>query len=96
MTDKQPEAQRLADWLEPRAESIEHINAASLLRTQHAAIERKDALLRQAMRQMGKFSADDVCEALHHKKADRHALLAPCPVAGRFMSVLDAITKELQ
>ena len=60
-----------------------------------AAIERKDALLRQAMRQMGKFSADDVCEALHHKKADRHALLAPCPVAGRFMSVLDAITKEL-
>lgn len=60
------------------------------------AIERKDALLRKAWRQMSKLSADDVCEALHHKKEDRHGLLAPCPVAGRFMAVREAITKELQ
>lgn len=45
MTDKQPEALELADMLDaaglPRGGAI--------LRTQHAEIERKDALLRQAL-----------------------------------------------
>lgn len=48
MTDKQPEALRLADALDlghPLAEEAQQ--AAALLRTQHAAIERKDALLGQ-------------------------------------------------
>lgn len=49
----QPEALRLADELLepmegfPEPTTLEK-NAAALLRTQHAAIERKDALLRQA------------------------------------------------
>ena len=57
MTDKQPEALRMAAWLEPRAESIEHVNAAALLRTQHAAIERKDALLRRAVGALDLYKA---------------------------------------
>lgn len=54
MTDKQPDALRLADELLepmegfPEPTTLEK-NAAALLRTQHAAIERKDALLRQAL-----------------------------------------------
>ena len=64
MTDKQPEALRLADWLEPRAESIEHINTAALLRTQHAAIERKDALLRQALGALREYAEYDHCVLL--------------------------------
>lgn len=54
MTDKQPEALKLADELLepmegfPEPTTLEK-NAAALLRTQHTAIERKDALLRQAL-----------------------------------------------
>lgn len=54
MSEKQPEALRLADALD-----IAHyedgdieLDAAALLRTQHADIERKDALLRQALEAM--------------------------------------------
>lgn len=47
MTDKQPEALRIADELE--AEFPLMVNTVAMLRTQHAAIERKDALLRQAL-----------------------------------------------
>lgn len=53
MTDKQPEALRVADELLepiegfPSPTTLEK-NAAALLRTQHAAIERKDALLKRA------------------------------------------------
>lgn len=52
MTDKQPEALRLAAQMDAEQKrtvelDIMHFNAAQLLRTQHAAIERKDALLRQ-------------------------------------------------
>ena len=54
MTDKQPDPLRVADELVepmegfPEPTTLEK-NAAALLRTQHAAIERKDALLRQAL-----------------------------------------------
>lgn len=53
MTDKQPEALRLADahkelgWIACTPEWGK--DAAAMLRAQHAAIERKDALLRQAL-----------------------------------------------
>ena len=45
--DEQPEALRLADELENEFPLM--VNTAALLRTQHADIERKDALLRQAL-----------------------------------------------
>lgn len=45
MQDKQPDAFGYAYCLESRGFEAE----ATLLRTQHAAIERKDALLRQAL-----------------------------------------------
>lgn len=50
MTDKQPEALRLANDLDkPKIGTVVSFKeVAALLRTQHAAIERKDALLRQA------------------------------------------------
>ena len=60
-----------------------------------AAIERKDALLRQALEQMGKFSAIDICETQHHKKADQHSPIAQCPVAERFRVVWFAIKQEV-
>lgn len=53
MTDKQPDALRLADGLEKVIQGLNptrlEMQIAALLRTQHAAIERKDALLRQAL-----------------------------------------------
>lgn len=69
MTDKQPDALRLADALDQNADldSAEGGNpavcklewdAAALLRTQHAAIERKDALLRQALGALSDFDYD--------------------------------------
>lgn len=54
MTDKQPETLRLADALDDstcaRLLRPTTTEAAALLRTQHAAIERKDALLRQCLK----------------------------------------------
>ena len=54
MTDKQPEALRVADELEAPIGTMTSYaaaqQAAALLRTQHAAIERKDALLRQCLK----------------------------------------------
>lgn len=56
MTDKQPEALRRADHLDAVDTHVLQSNtlkpAAALLRTQHAAIARKDALLRQALEAM--------------------------------------------
>lgn len=54
MSDKQPEALLIADQCDESAklwanEVRTRRQAAALLRTQHAAIERKDALLRQAL-----------------------------------------------
>jgi hypothetical protein len=61
MTDKQPEALLIADQCDESAkrwanEVRTRRQAAALLRTQHAAIERKDALLRQALEA---FEAND-------------------------------------
>ena len=46
MTDQQPEALKWAVFCEG---NVLYHPVAALLRTQHAAIERKDALLRQAL-----------------------------------------------
>lgn len=94
MTDKQPEALRLADWLEPRAESIEHINAASLLRTQHAAIERKDALLRQALEAITHGCPPGCNDGMTDSGGTYpwgEAVLMPCPAC----ETAKSITKEL-
>lgn len=98
--DEQPKdaALRLAarqekgPWLLTYQDAAE---SATLLRTQHAEIERKDALLRQALEQMGQFSAIDICDTQHHKKADQHSPIAQCPVAERFRAVWFAIKQEL-
>lgn len=55
MTDKQTDPLFLADQCEAMAaiwanEVETRLQAAALLRTQHAAIERKDALLRQCLK----------------------------------------------
>jgi hypothetical protein len=48
MTDKQPEALRLADEVDKVAQTFPDMaEVSAMLRTQHAAIERKDALLRR-------------------------------------------------
>lgn len=97
MTDKQPEA--LAQMLQPGGIVPIDVETTAMLvgeiTRQHAAIERKDALLRQALEQMGQFSAIDICETQHHKKADQHSPIAQCPVAERFRAVWFAITSEL-
>ncbi len=69
--------------------------AAALLRVWSVDIERKDALLRQAVELIGSFSAIDICETQHHKKADQHSHIAQCPVAERFRAVWFAIKQEL-
>lgn len=96
----QPQALTLADKCDESAaawmsEIDTRKQAAALLRAQHAALERKDALLRQALEQMGQFSSFNICETQHHKKADQHSPIAQCPVAERFRAVWFAITKEL-
>ena len=86
MTDKQPEALRIADavfaaipWVPAGAPARKTLgDAAALLRTQHAAIERKDALLRQACEAMDKWNREQPGFACEMEAA------------------LYAITKELQ
>lgn len=48
-TDKTPEALRLADWLQSRAESIEQVKAAALLRSQHQRIQELEKGLQSAI-----------------------------------------------
>lgn len=86
MTDKQPEALLIADQCDESAklwanEVRTRRQAAALLRTQHAAIERKDALLRQAL------------EALENHTGNYKLTKSECV---QYDVVLDAITKELQ
>lgn len=53
-----PEALRLADWLQSRAESIEQVNAAHLLRAQHeriTALESDHKMLREALTPFAEF-----------------------------------------
>lgn len=89
MTDKQPEALRLANNLEagknfhaPSSVWFDcHLSdvakkAAALLRTQHAAIERKDALLRRLITALDIDRHDvddwppDSCEAVYAIKQE--------------------------
>lgn len=92
MTDKQPEALHYADILEnttnfyPESSSMPDLRlaevageSAALLRTQHAAIERKDALLRQALETL----ENDV---------QLHCYL---PSRQHHLQTVEAITKEL-
>ena len=82
MTDKQPEALRLADAPDQYREwSLEDVSQiCALLRTQHAAIERKDALLRRAL------------ETLENHEGNYKLTAAECDVV---IAVQDAITSEL-
>lgn len=61
MSEKQPEALRLAAWLNEGAwhqMKLGDVEAAGReLRTQHADIERKDALLRQALTPLELYKA---------------------------------------
>ena len=53
MTDKQPEALRLADFMTSKYdlyEFSEQMQVAALLRTQHADLLRKDALLSKCLK----------------------------------------------
>lgn len=63
MIDKQHKALRLADELDGLPESDFYealgVEVAALLRTQHEALERKDALLRQALEMLGCTHEDD-------------------------------------
>lgn len=86
MSNKQPDALRLADqlegWFYPDDCNMEAIDsAAAELRTQHAAIERKDALLRQAL------------DALENHAGNYKLSKAEGTIVS---AVVDAITKELQ
>ena len=75
MSDKQPEALRLADWLEPRAESIEHVNAAALLRTQHKQIAAYKLLTESQEAQLSRHraQADKFREAIATLQSEREA-----------------------
>lgn len=120
MTDKQPEALRMADELE--AEFPLMVNTVALLRTQHAelqkwknvfghlgtadqcgnewirlqdAIERKDALLRQALEAMAHGCPPDCKDGTTDSGGTYpwgEAVLMRCPTCETF----DSITKELQ
>lgn len=48
MTEKQPDPLRVADELDCHNARLDR-QAAKVIRTQHAALERKDALLRRAL-----------------------------------------------
>lgn len=75
MTDKQPDALRLAAWLEPRAESIEHVNAAALLRTQHKQIAAYKLLAESQEAQLSQHRerADKYREAIATLQSERDA-----------------------
>lgn len=60
MTDKQPEALLMATELEEDG----RWRHANLIRTQHEAIERKDALLRQALGALREYAEYDHCVLL--------------------------------
>jgi hypothetical protein len=61
MSEKAKDALTLAHWLErDGANCQQHIDAAALLRTQHADIERKDVLMRQALEAMQEYFDPDL------------------------------------
>lgn len=103
MTDKQPEALRLADGLEKVIQGINptrlEMQIAALLRTQHAAIERKDALLRQALEALNDgvdYVREDYRTNWRHGVPSRQAQLDDLKAqVDEHEAAIEAITKEL-
>lgn len=50
-------------------------------------IERKLQVAREALELFGRPD----CDALHHRKEDRHQSHIPCPVAGKIMKLTEEI-----
>lgn len=84
MTDKQPDALRLADRLEGHSPMATRDEAAALLRTQHTDLLRKDALLRQALEAL---ASAGVAMRIGHMRLQ---------AIDNTSAAIDAITKELQ
>ena len=66
MTDKQPDALQLADFMTSKYdlyEFSEQMQVAALLRTQHADLLRKDALLSKCLKHVASNITRDGCEA---------------------------------
>ena len=83
MTDKQPDALRMADELDCHNARLDR-QAAKVIRTQHADLLRKDALLRQAL--------DITHEAQTYTESESWS-----PSMTKDLQMLHlAITKELQ
>lgn len=88
MTDKQPEALKWADAVQ----GIPQL--AEFLRTQHSAIERKDALLRQALEAIAHGCPPDCKDGVTDSGGTYpwgEAVLMRCPTCETF----ESITKEL-
>lgn len=65
MNDKQPDALPLADEVDEVAKTFPDMAEVSdCIRTQHAAIERKDALLRQALEALRAGDVEDETRAI--------------------------------
>ena len=101
MSTKQPDALRLADALDyydkydmsVTGTGID-MQAAALLRTQHAAIERKDALLRQALEAMAHGCPPDCKDGSTDSGGTYpwgEAVLMRCPTCETF----ESLKKEL-
>ncbi len=50
---------------------------------------------RMALEAMGLIGADLVCDAAHHKKADRHGIGEPCPIQARWHHAFAALLQAL-
>lgn len=50
---------------------------------------------RMALKAMGLIGADLVCDAAHHKKADRHGIGEPCPIQARWHHAFAALLQAL-
>lgn len=88
MTDKQPEALRLAEWLEHH--TLNHVSnrhAAAELRRLHEV----NAELVEALRLM-----NIECQHLHHAKKDQHGYDVACPVVERIKTSIAKATGEQQ
>lgn len=51
---------------------------------------------RMALEVAGLIGADLVCDAAHHKKADRHGIGEPCPVQARWHHAFAALRQALE
>lgn len=51
---------------------------------------------RLVLEAMGLIGADFVCDAAHHKKADRHGLGEPCPIQARWHHAFSTLLQALE